>query len=50
MRLDYQVIKKVGGEDDDYDYDYDDDFDYDDVEPRDGYDVDLMSLSVVYRF
>jgi opacity protein-like surface antigen len=56
VRLAYQVIKEVGGEDDDYDYDDDDDFDFDDdeyfddVPEQDGRDVDLVSLSLMYRF
>jgi hypothetical protein len=54
VRLEYQVIKNVGGEDDDYDYDDDDFFDddeyYDDVAEQDGYDADLVSLSLMYRF
>lgn len=54
VRLEYQIIKNVGGEDDDYDYDDDFDFDdddyYDDVPEQDGRDVDLVSLSVVWRF
>jgi hypothetical protein len=54
VRLEYQVIKNVGGEDDDFDYDDDDFFDdeyyYDDVEEQDGHDANLISLSLLYRF
>jgi hypothetical protein len=56
VRLEYQIIKNVGGEDDDFDYDYDDNdfFDddeyYDDVPEQDGYDAELVSLSLLYRF
>lgn len=54
VRLEYQVIKNVGGEDDDYDYDdddfFDDDYYYDDVEEQDGHDANLISLSLLYRF
>ena len=54
LRLEYQIIKNVGGEDDDYDsdgdFDFDDDVYYDDVDERDGRDVDMMSLSLFYRF
>lgn len=53
VRLEYQIIKDVGGEDDDYDFDIDDEDDddfYDDVPEQDGRDVDLVSLSVFWRF
>jgi opacity protein-like surface antigen len=54
VRVEYQIIKNVGGEDDDYDYDDDFDFDddeyYDDVAEQDGRDLDLISLSLVWRF
>jgi len=51
LRLDYQIIKNVGGEDDDYDFEYyDDDFYYDDVPEQDGRDVGLLSLSMFWRF
>lgn len=51
VRLEYQVIQNVGGEDDDYDFELDGgDIYYDDVPEQDGRDVDLVSLSLFWRF
>lgn len=45
MRLEYQRINDVGSEDDDYDGE-----DFDEEEEHSGYDVDLISLSLIGRF
>ena len=53
VRLEYQRITNVGGEDDDFDFelDNDDEDDFsDDIEEQEGEDVDLVSLSLVWRF
>lgn len=45
MRMEYQLFKDVGAEDDDYDGRY-----YDDEEEHDGHDVDVVWLSLIGRF
>jgi opacity protein-like surface antigen len=50
LRLEYQRITKVGGDGGDFYYFEDDEDYFEDFEKRDGEDVDLFSLSVLYRF
>jgi opacity protein-like surface antigen len=50
LRLEYQRITKVGGDGGDLYYFEDDEDYFEEFERRDGEDVDLFSLSVLYRF